>query len=172
MQGKVLDKHKSCYSALWGLYFGQHKLKLHIGLHTILSNMDMAHVNFLQKILIFCQTRLHPMDHPSLRNTTFHNVTSSLISPEPQGTDVLILNLHLCCHISSHTSRILTLKLFTKDFQPHTCTNHIVIIIVIVIIAMLTLCYSAMSHATRILYIMHMCWHYIPLYHVHFGCYM
>ena len=83
MQGKVLDKHKSCYSALWGLYFGQHKLKLHIGLHTILSNMDMAHVNFLQKILIFCQTRLHPMDHPSLRNTTFHNVTSSLISPEP-----------------------------------------------------------------------------------------
>ena len=37
----------------------------------------------------------------------------------------------------------------TKEFKPHACTHHVFIL---VIIAMLTLCYSIMSLATLILY--------------------
>ena len=45
----------------------------------------------------------------------------------------------------SHISWVLTLKLTTKEFKPQACTHHVVII---VIIAMLTLCASIMSHVT------------------------
>ena len=52
----------------------------------------------------------------------------------------------------SHTSQISTLKQSTKEFKPHARTHHIVIIVNIIIMAMLTLWYSLMSHATLILY--------------------
>ena len=40
----------------------------------------------------------------------------------------------------------------TKEFKPHTHMHYVVIIVIIAIIAMLTLCYSIMSHATLILF--------------------
>ena len=59
------------------------------------------------------------------------------------------LNLPPCCHISLSNIMGFDIKIITKKFKPHTRMRHIVII---VIIAMLTLCYSMMAHATRILY--------------------
>ena len=63
---------------------------------------------------------------------------------------MLILNLPLCCHISLAYIWGLALGESTKEFTPHTCTHHVVIIVII--IAMLTFCYSIMSYTTLILY--------------------
>ena len=49
----------------------------------------------------------------------------------------------------SQMSWVLTLKNSIREFKPHARTLHATII---VIIAMLTLCYPIMSHATLILY--------------------
>ena len=38
------------------------------------------------------------------------------------------------------------------QFKPHVCTHHTIIIVNIVIIAMLILCYSIMSHAALIIF--------------------
>ena len=46
----------------------------------------------------------------------------------------------------SHISQVLTIKWTTKEFKQHAHTHHIVII------AMLTLCYSIMLYATLILF--------------------
>ena len=40
----------------------------------------------------------------------------------------------------------------TKEFKPHARTHHVIIIVIIVTIAMLTLCYTIMSHATLVLF--------------------
>ena len=55
-----------------------------------------------------------------------------------------MLNLHLSpyCHI----------ELSTKEFKAHAHMNHIVFVVNIVIITMLSLCYSIMSYVTLILY--------------------
>ena len=62
---------------------------------------------------------------------------------------MLSLNLPPCCYIPSHTSQVSTLKQSTKEFKLHVCMHHIIII---VIIGMLALCVSMMSHTTLILY--------------------
>ena len=49
----------------------------------------------------------------------------------------------------SHISWALTLS---KFFKPHAHTHHIVIIVIVDIDAVLTLCYSKMSHATLIFF--------------------
>jgi hypothetical protein len=62
-----------------------------------------------------------------------------------------VLNLPPCYY--TFPSHIYIMRFDTKiihqKIQPHTCMHHVVII---TIIAMLTLCYSKMSHATLILY--------------------
>ena len=63
----------------------------------------------------------------------------------------------------------LTLKQSAKEFKPHTHMHHVVINAINVIIAMLTLCYSIMSHAKPILYYhTSMLTLRNSLYHVHF----
>ena len=61
--------------------------------------------------------------------------------------DVLNLNLSPCCHILIPYIMAYEIKKSTKEFKP-----HVVIIVIIIIIAKLTLCYSIMSHATLIYY--------------------
>ena len=64
--------------------------------------------------------------------------------PKPLGMDVLCLHLPLCCHISLPHITCFDIKIIPKKFKPHVRTHHILII---VLIAMLTLSYSIMSHA-------------------------
>ena len=63
--------------------------------------------------------------------------------------DVLDLNLSPCIKFLSRISQVLTLKQSIQNFQLHTRTHHIDIIVIIVV---LTLCYSIISHSTLILY--------------------
>lgn len=57
------------------------------------------------------------------------------------GTDVLSLSIPTCCHIS-----IMSSKKSTEKIKPHAHTHYIVIN------AMLTFCYSIISHVTILLY--------------------
>jgi hypothetical protein len=52
----------------------------------------------------------------------------------------------------SHISWILTFKKTTQEFKSRACMHHVVIIVNIVIIAVVTLCYSIMSHVTLVLF--------------------
>jgi hypothetical protein len=72
----------------------------------------------------------------------------SLLYPRPYGTDVSVKSLSLLSY-PPHTLEVLTLKLSIKEFRPHAHTHHVVIV---VIIAMLTLCYLIMLHAILSLY--------------------
>ena len=65
--------------------------------------------------------------HPNLCDVTLFNVTLSLISRNPQGTDVHNLNLFPCCHIFLPYMMSLTLKQSIKAFNPHlhaSCCHH------------------------------------------------
>ena len=85
--------------------------------------------------------------HPDLRNVTLHNIALSLISSnETLGNK--------CVHSESPSLLSHFLLIYhgfwhwngpPKEFKPHACTHHGVIV---VIIAMLTLCYIITSHAT------------------------
>ena len=57
-----------------------------------------------------------------------------LLYPETKKTDVLSLNLTLCCHVSFPSIMgfvILTIEYTTKEFKPHTRTHHAVIIVLL-----------------------------------------
>ena len=88
-----------------------------------------------------------------------HTLTS-LMSPsimplpllylETLGNGRAQLKIASCCHISFlYITHFDIRNNPQKKFKPHTRTHHVV---VIVILAMLTLCYSIMSHATLVLY--------------------
>ena len=55
-----------------------------------------------------------------------------------------------CSQFNSHSSHVFISFDFKK--KPNTCVHGVVIIVIIVIIAGLTLCYSIMSHATLYLF--------------------
>ena len=60
------------------------------------------------------------------------------------------LNTLLFVTFPSHILWVLTLHNLPETFKPFARTHNVVIIVIIVVIAMLTLCYSIMSHATLI----------------------
>ena len=84
---------------------------------------------------------------------TLRNVTPSLVS-ETLSNGVFSSNLPPCFHIFLSYITYFDIKIIhlIKEFKPHAHTHHVVIIVIIVIIAMLTLCYSVMSHVALILY--------------------
>ena len=77
-----------------------------------------------------------------------------LLYPKPYGMDVLSLSLTPCYHISLLYIMGFDIKINHQRIQTtcsHAHTHHVDINVIIVIIAMLTLCYSIMLHATLIL---------------------
>jgi hypothetical protein len=62
--------------------------------------------------------------------------------------DVLSSNLTPCYHDSFPYITGFDIEISCQDFKPHARMHHVVIIVIIV---MLTICYSMMSHAIPIL---------------------
>ena len=71
-----------------------------------------------------------PKDTLTSIMSPFINVTPSLISQKRYGKDVLSSNLPPCCHISFSYITSFTIKYSTKDFKPHACMHHVVIIVI------------------------------------------
>ena len=89
--------------------------------------------------------------YPNLCNITLV-MSLLLLYPKIPGNDVFSWNLPSCCHISFPYIMGFDIKIIHQRIQPHACTHHVVTIVVIVIIAMLTLCYSIMPYVALIIY--------------------
>ena len=120
--------------------------RYHLGQYTI---QELSYLDKNALVSIWFRTVSMQM-HLNLHNNTLLNVTPSLRSWNPRERTFSIRISLLVVTFPSHISRVLTLmKQPIKEFKPHACTHHIVITI---IIAMSTLCYSIMPHTTLILY--------------------
>ena len=75
---------------------------------------------------------------------------------KPSGTVVLNLNLSPYCHVSLPCITRSDIKINYQSIQTarlHACTHHVVVIVINVIVAMLTLWYFIVSHATTIFFL-------------------
>ena len=90
-----------------------------------------------------------------------------LLYHEIQGIGCDQFKILIIATFTFHISQVLTLKMTHCKIKPHACVHHVVII------ELLTLCYSIIPHATLILYYhASMLTLQTSLYHVHFGCHM
>ena len=85
-------------------------------------------------------------------NPFFSLMSFLLINLEILGWRTYIIGLIslLVITFPFHIWWVLTLQPTTKEFKPHICTYHVVIIVINLIFVMLTLCYSNMSCVTLI----------------------